>query len=280
MDGFMDMKRHYHFANDESADIVGSKGTFQPFSMLDLKSCPMYRKPLLSLNRYGQIVRRAWIDQMTKRFIVRANHAFVPLTKRLDQFEQEYDKSQQNKNAQTEDAITDEDKLLLEAFDQRSWNRVRITGTPDEQISQIMQIMRFTRSNRKYFTYRREICEFRSMVDEAEQPISQIYNLVEDARRQRTIQSDMVLDLPSMLQVRHCLLATILLLRCDYFIVQWFISRCAEMIAIDAEFACNRQSCVSLIEESQMKHQIAHEVEGYLYWVRFAILELRYTSSL
>jgi len=35
-----------------------------------MKSCPTCRGPLRNLNRYSRIVRRALIDEATKKFIV------------------------------------------------------------------------------------------------------------------------------------------------------------------------------------------------------------------
>jgi len=279
MDGYMEMEKYYNMTSGGSKYILRLKQISQPFSMRELKSCPMCRQPLLSINRYGHIVRRAWIDQMTKKFVVWANHKFVPLTKKLDKIERDYEKSVQDnegRSRNTEDVS--EVTQLCRLMDRMSFKTVPLTGT---QANQNSLISRLCGSYRRMFALQHEIKEFLIKVSEADQPISRIYNLVEDARRRRDIQHDIAFDLPSMLQVRNRLLATILLLRCEYFILQWFISRYASTgaISVEVNFGHNRSECEALIDELQEKQQLSNEVEGCLYWARFAALECRYARD-
>ena len=89
MDGHMEMAKYYTFSNepDAEASIISLKSSSVPFSTSELKNCPMCRRPLRNINRYGRIVRRAWIDEATKKFIVWANSQFVPLVLKMEQAE-------------------------------------------------------------------------------------------------------------------------------------------------------------------------------------------------
>ena len=81
MDGHMDLAKHYRMS-DEGHPVAIVSGSY-PFSIEDLKSCPMCRAPLRSLNRYNRIVKRGLLDEATKRFTLWSNARFVPLTERL-----------------------------------------------------------------------------------------------------------------------------------------------------------------------------------------------------
>ena len=91
MDGHMSISDYYTFSDepDGAGSIVGLKSSSEPFSIAELKNCPMCRYPLRNINRYGRIVRRAWIDEATKKFIVWANMQFVPLAARMEREETE-----------------------------------------------------------------------------------------------------------------------------------------------------------------------------------------------
>lgn len=75
MDGHMEIANYYTVSDDTSVEnsIIGLKSRSVRFSTSELKNCPLCRSPLRNINRYSRIVRRAWIDEATKKFIVRAN---------------------------------------------------------------------------------------------------------------------------------------------------------------------------------------------------------------
>ena len=68
-----------------------------------------------------------------------------------------------------------------------------------------------------------DIRKFLREVDEAEQPISRIHALVQDAHNHRGVNTETT-DIPSVLQIRNWLLATVLLFRCDYAILFNFVT--------------------------------------------------------
>ncbi|KAA6410498.1 MAG: NF-X1 finger and helicase domain [Lasallia pustulata] len=285
MDGHIELTKYYTISNDTNAEdsIIALKSSSVPFSTPELKNCPMCRSPLRNINRYGRIVRRAWIDEATKKFIVWANSHFVPLALRMEQAE-----------ASLREPVTEKQNIrppLLEqvqlhsALDKLSLEPIRLIGSRDEQIKVVLKAFKTEARYKDIFLLRNAIKRFLQEVDEAEQPISRIHDLVQDARKHHGVNTD-IADLPSVLQVRNRLLATVLLLRCDYAILLNFVTHSART-ALGKNFrdlrlnlALNRKDCENLIQESRTKQQPTHEVEGLLYWAHFAALERGRSASL
>jgi len=61
MNGHMSISNYYTLSDepDGAGSIVGLKSSSEPFSIAELKNCPMCRCPLRNINRYDRIVRRA-----------------------------------------------------------------------------------------------------------------------------------------------------------------------------------------------------------------------------
>ena len=78
----MGMPGHYEMGEDGSCIRILTDS--KPFSVDQLKTCPDCRGPLRNVARYGRIVRRALLDASTRKFIVWANQAYVPLADAVD----------------------------------------------------------------------------------------------------------------------------------------------------------------------------------------------------
>ncbi|KAG9247660.1 hypothetical protein BJ878DRAFT_580600 [Calycina marina] len=145
--------------------------------------------------------------------------------------------------------VTASDKISLETPLSGS---LRLKGSRDHQISQIGTL---TRKDNRYKTIiglRRQINKFLQQVNKKEQPFGRIYDLSKVA----------------VLQVRNRLLATVLLIRCDYTILLTFLNdrkgeTSASSSRIQVDLSINRKECENLMAES----------EALLYWARFLALE-------
>lgn len=279
MDGHMEIAKYYTISDDISAEepIMALKSSSVPFSASDLKNCPMCRSPLRNINRYGRIVRRAWIDEATRKFIVWANARFIPLASRIDQVEARLREPVPEKNTSNSQLSLALDKLSLEPL--------RLTGSRNEQIKAVFKALNSDSRYKDIFLLRTAIIKHLQEVDEAEQPISKIHNLVQDARKNRGVTTE-ITDVPSVLQVRNRLLATVLLLRCDYDILFDFITHSAGSAAgktlrdVRLNLALGRKDCEKLMKESESRQQPTHTVEGLLYWARFVALERNRSATL
>ena len=285
MDGHMDIKKYYVFSVDPSAEnsIIALKSNSVPFQTSELKNCLICRMPLRNINRYGRIVRRAWIDEATKKFIVLANSQFVPLASEMEKAEVRLQKPVAKDNSLHYQRS--EKAQLFSALNNLSLEPIQLIRPHNQQVNVICKAVKGGGWYKEIFLLRTAIIRYRHEIDEAEQPISRIHDLVKDARRHSRVNTEAV-DVPSVLQVRHRLLATVLLLRCDYAILLDFltqsIGKTSEGTLRDARLnlAINRKECDALVEESHARQQPAQEVEGLLHWVRFATLERSRSAAL
>lgn len=279
MDGHMEMHKYYILSDDPNAEnqIIALRSSSVPFSALELKNCPLCRKPLRDINRYGRIVRRAWIDEATKKFIVWANAQFVPLVSKMEKTEAKFREPMAEKQLGRTD--------LSLALEELSLEPVRLIGSRDQQINVILKAQKTNARYKDIFLLRNDIKRFLHKVDEAEQPISRIHALVQDARKHRGVNTE-IADMPSVLQVRNRLLATMLILRCDYVILFEFVThhdgkaQGENLRELYLNLAFNRKDCENLIKESRSRQQPAQVVEGILYWARFTALERGRSASL
>ena len=285
MDGHMEMSKYYDFSSDTNSEnpIIALKSSSVPFSALDLKNCPLCRKPLRNINRYGRIVRRAWIDEATKKFIVWANSTFVPLASRMETAEAKIRELSAEK--QTIESPLRRHAELSTRLQRLRLGPVQLTGSRDQQIRVAFNARGANARYKDIFSLRVDISSFLREVDEAEQPISRINALIEDARRYRGVSAE-ITDIPIVLQVRNRLLATVLMLRCDYAILFDYVTKSGvtafggNLQDISLDFSRNRKDCEDLIQESRSRQQPAQEVEGLLYWARFSALERSRSASL
>jgi hypothetical protein len=265
MDGHMSMSDFYTM--DGEGAIVGLKNSAEPFSASGMKSCLTCRGPLRNLNRYSRIVRRALIDEATKKFIVWANMGFIPLVARMEAIEAKIREAIEG-GQKTSEGVSLETPLL---------GPLQIKGTRDQQISQIGTLTRKEKRYQAIMGLRRAIKNFLQQVNEKEQPFGRIYDLVQDARRHRGINIDLHSKV-DILQVRNRLLTTVLLIRCDYTILLTFLNdrkgeTSTSSPSMQVDFSINRKECEKLIAESHSRSQPGNTVEGLLYWARFLALE-------
>lgn len=265
MDGHMSMSEYYDI-NDEGS-IVGLRNSIEPFTASVAKNCPICRGPLRNVNRYSRVVRRALLDEATKKFIVWANRRFIPLISKMQNIEAEL----------REDAQGASELVLKET---NLAGTLQLEGTRDEQFSLIGSLIGKGNRFKSILRLRQEVKKFLGQVDETEQPFGRIYDLLQDVRRHRGID----VELPSnvdILQVRNRLLTTVLLIRCDYTILLNFLNARRKFTAgypssscgIQIDLSINRKDCEILIAESRARKQPGNIVEGQLYWARFLALE-------
>ncbi|KAF8856068.1 P-loop containing nucleoside triphosphate hydrolase protein [Acephala macrosclerotiorum] len=268
MDGHMSMSDFY--TSDETGSFVELTKNSEPFSASSLKNCPQCRGPLRNINRYSRIVRRALIDESTKKFIVWANAGFIPLVAKMEEIEKEMRENGREGKSSPVSTINMSETIELK-------------GSRDTQFTRISLLVRNVEEYRAILRLRRDTKHFLIQVDETEQPFGRIRDLVLDAQRHRGVNVDNSVELSAgdILQTRNRLLTTVLLIRCDYAILVSFLDNYKNATtnhtnaprAIKVDFTGNRKDCDALIAESRVRSQPAITVEGHLYWARFLALE-------
>ncbi|KAH0538543.1 hypothetical protein FGG08_004876 [Glutinoglossum americanum] len=287
-DGLMSMADHYEISED---GIVLAPKNSEPFSVKSLKNCPMCRAPLRNINRYNRITKRGQIDEATKKFMVWANAEFAPLTESLHDQEKDLQASEVGLSGGRNPA-TDDLRNLFRADGVPATGAVQapkdliIGGTRNDQIYKIRNQAGLKSRYKEMLKLRSHIQRFLRQVSEAEQPFGRVYDMVQDIRRRRGIQTDFPYD-SAILQVNSRLRATALLLRCDLAILSDFakIHRDHHHQTATApqpndwtssplkfDLSQNLQECTALASESATKFQPIHEIEGRIFFARFAAL--------
>ncbi|KAJ9494853.1 hypothetical protein H2202_009755 [Exophiala xenobiotica] len=204
MDGYMAMSKHYTIG--PGGKIVDILEHNEPFSVDELKVCSTCRGSLRRLSRYGRIVRRAAIDEATKKFIVSANRVFMRL---FESFHRQNGDLMNTRQAfGREMRTTEAGKLAL--TDGRDQQLAVISKAPiNGRYSQALRI-------------RHNIRRYLRSVDIQEQPFKRGWDMVQHARKRQKTDGDMQYQ-PTVLQTSQTLQATALLLRCDLAILSDFL---------------------------------------------------------
>lgn len=282
MDGHMRMSDYYELS--QSNFVKAPKALPEPFSVVNLKSCPMCRGPLREINRYNRIVRQGLVEQATKKFISWANQQYIPLEQRLYEEEKRLQQS-----AITEESFTQ--KQGGERYDQTlsTTYHMRLEKSPSYQIDTIRKFPGLKIRYKSTAALKVDISKFLRQVCEEEQPFGRVFDMVQDVRRRRGVRADMTIN-RNFLNTRNRMLATVLSIRCDLAILSDFIalrqkgqelSTQYDWVKADlhVDLSRNRQACENLICEAITRDQPMHEVEARVFFVRWSILERSIISS-
>jgi len=275
MDGHMELSRVYDL--DSAGEIKGIIDASLPFSMDDLKSCPICRAPMRDIHRYNRIVKRGLIDEATKRFIVWANGTFVPLEGQLHEREVALSASNAQLRYLPREPIRGESGTLDPA-------QIELRGPRTNQIAQVVHLAGLRSRYTDIWQIRQQIRDFLRKVGEAEQPYGKVYRIVQDVRRA----TGEVVDFPAqgnILRTRERLLVYALYLRCDLTIFSDFIGVRQNLGSIRSspyqwtrgkltlDFTQIRKDCQSLAIIAGSQEQPMQEIEARVYFARFVILE-------
>ncbi|OMP88721.1 NFX1-type zinc finger-containing protein 1 [Diplodia seriata] len=257
MDGHMDMNKHYVTAPDGT--FVGLKPA-PPFSSDELKACPTCRGALRSISRYGRVVRRALLDESTKKFIVWSQDEYLRLQTQFQDAHSELNN--------TADAVVVNTVAPV---------ALTIAGSPYvlfDYIKDTAAALNLTGRYKALFALRTQLLAHVNKVQHEEQPFRKVHDFCQDARRRRghdDIASAFALS-PEVLQTRAHLLASALLLRCDLALI-------ADLVAIwrnklpaklrggncTLHFSSIRNRCLALLQDADAAHSPAQKVEALLF---------------
>ncbi|PTU24827.1 hypothetical protein P175DRAFT_0450803 [Aspergillus ochraceoroseus IBT 24754] len=265
MDAQMDIKKHY--ITDEQERPVAIAASSEPFSITDIRSCATCRGSLRSISRYGRLVRRALLDESTKKFILYLNRQYIPLAQELTKLVAHIHGL--------------ETSTVLKIFGDGV--TVTVEGPPDHQVKLMNNYVKTgdPRRWRDLLRLRQQLVEYRNKVKIEEQPFSQVRNMVEDARRRKQqVRSDFDFD-ESVLQTKGLTQATALLLRLDNSLLADFLSLrsredsrvCNSQLFVNLEV--NRKQARNLIQMAAAAQSVLPQVEGYLFLAQLYALEQR-----
>ncbi|PHH86139.1 hypothetical protein CDD83_10676 [Cordyceps sp. RAO-2017] len=264
MDGQMDMSAHYDL--DENGLPTRISRVSEPFSMGEsgVKSCASCRGSLRNVSRYGRIVRRALLDEATKKFITWSNAEYLTLAESLLV---EQGKLQQ---APAPTSFSSPGEKNHSRF---ALQRLR-------QLASMQELVGNGRYNRAVDLWKK-ISSYARRVRKEEQPFQRVAELVLYANRQDKTSNQFNVD-ESVTQVRGYLVAASLLLKCDIMIHSDFLQlRKRPGLArfdVEVDFSLHWEECKGLIENARRTTHPREEAQGHVLAAQLGWLCLGFDS--
>ncbi|KKY39863.1 putative nf-x1 finger and helicase domain [Diaporthe ampelina] len=247
------MSMHDHYEIDEDGNPTGIAAATKPFSMDEVKSCSVCRGSLRNICRYGRIVRRAMLDEATKKFISWSANRHLELAEGLIK--------EQKKLEQIVDGVQDVGRA----------GQLALTGDVFMQIRNLRKWVGQKRYNGLMQLYI-NIDKFSDQVSVQEQPFHRVFEFVRHARRQNKTDGAFHYD-QDIVQLRGYLLALSLLLKCNIVILSDFMGlwKGSGIIQskISVDFAANFNLCNKLIQLAVDTGRPQLQAEGHIYSAQF-----------
>jgi len=260
LDGVMAMADYYDI-DAMTGMPTAIKGNSSDPSSEEMKNCPDCRGSLRLLPRYGRVVRRALLDESTKKFISWSNRQYLELAEPMQSHQ--------------------EDLMTSLASVPRLIGKVNLKA-PSSHLSKLYRLARVGNRYRPLFALYQKIDSFIDKTAANEQPFKRVHDIVEALRRRRLDAGEAVdaFDFDqSLLQTRGNLLATALAIRCEVIAVSDFVKvfdtrrRARDPFSLEVDFSHNRDSCETLISLATITHAPLQQTEGHIFWAHFAALE-------
>ncbi|KAK2748145.1 hypothetical protein FQN57_001269 [Myotisia sp. PD_48] len=263
MDGQMSLQDYYSM--DKNGKPISISRTSEPFSIQDIKSCATCRGSLREISRYGRLVRRALLDESTKKLILFMNQKYVPIAI----------------------AVAGEIETLR-ALDcskaQRLFNQeatIKIQGPRTHQIEFLHDLLKKYDANRwlRAMKLKDRINGYNKIVAVEEQPFRKVHNLVQNVRKLKGTSGTFEIY-GGVLQTKGHLQGTALLLRLDIALIADFLAlyREASKSIIQSEMIVdlksNRDECQAFIELARASKRVSQEVEGHIFIAQLYALEM------
>ncbi|KAK6719518.1 hypothetical protein SNK05_002651 [Fusarium graminearum] len=267
MDGQMGMAAHYTLdANGLPTQILRAS---EPFSLdgQGIKSCPTCRGSLRSVSRYGRIVRRAMLDEATKKFISWSNDEYHLVASRLV--------------TEQECLAALEPPVILDRNAGAAAN-LTVAGSRQRQL-QLLKEFVGTRYG-SIIQCRKTVVSYATKVKKEEQPFQRVANLVKHSNLHRGGQSEFQYD-QAVIQSKGGLLASALLLKCDILILSdlfgLLLGGKARFSASDVNIDFSRFmiDCDALIKDAKTALYPREEAQGHLFYAQLCVLSRQCASA-
>ncbi|KAI0448301.1 hypothetical protein F5B21DRAFT_522698 [Xylaria acuta] len=255
MDGLMDLKSHYQMSNEDSPSPIALSSSSMPFSMDEVKTCPSCRGSLRNIARYGRIIRRASLDEATKKFMAWSHSEYLKLADQLVNIQIGLKEA---KAPVAQQHITRPSKLVI----------IRGRLRQLQLVSDWVGDSRYGEALRLWA----RVSTFIGQVRKEEQPLQRVADFVRHASRQQQAVSEFAFD-ESVLQAKGVLQASALSLKCEIVIFTDFMTIRQPLIALRSEIKLDltkqMKDCESLIDMAKLSHYPREQVEGHIYFAQF-----------
>lgn len=266
MDGHLQMSAVYEMSSDGTVQALRPSTPFSTDETKRPPRCPICRGSLRNINRYGRIVRRAILDESTKRFITSAATAFKPLV-------ESFYRAQGNLRA-SHSRPRSLDVPLDVAFG----------DTRDMQFQLISKITAGCDKNSDMKICRQDIATYFAKVHKDATPFGRIWNLIEVARRRAGRAGPVELRSPVSLISFH-VMALGLLIRCDVALLADILHDLKKLrkglrgMRLRVDLSKNREDSECLIDAAQDAKDFERTVEGHIFYARYVAMEIPFISD-
>ncbi|KAI0881097.1 uncharacterized protein GGS22DRAFT_75682 [Annulohypoxylon maeteangense] len=255
MDSIMDMNAHYKMSAEENPTAI--RNASNPFEIDEVKTCPDCRGSLRNIARYGRIVRRAMLDEATKKFVAWSQMEYARLATSLLDVRERISETPVSPEGPRQ--TTQSDKI------------VKLTIGRAKQIQLIQDWLGGNRYEEAIKLWRR-LNGFIGNVRREEQPLQKVNDFVQYAIQERRLQGTFAFD-ETKIQHGALFQACSLWLKCDIiiisdFMVQWERLRSSRN-KLELELSQHIKDCDALAEGARMAKHPRQEAEAYIYYAQF-----------
>lgn len=263
MDGQMDMGKQYELSAGDKPVQVKPVVHFMEDSKFP--GCPQCRGSLRNIARYGRIVRRALLDESTKKFIIWSKRQHVDL----------YQLVQDAQLSLSWSAPPDRSVRLADP------TKLDFSGDTTQQVRALRQ----TLSNigleghyNKLLSLLFRLQSHRLKVKKDEQPFHKVWSLCEDVRR-REGKSNTFHFAPEALQTGEHIRAFLLMMRCHRTLVADVLARLIDRptqyldVDVTIDMKVLRKECLELVREATGAQKWACVVDAHVSFAHYAAME-------
>ncbi|TFA97633.1 NFX1-type zinc finger-containing protein 1 [Trichoderma ghanense] len=273
MDGQMGMGTYYDM--DEEGHPTRLSKTSEPFSLdkSGIPVCATCRGSLRNIARYGRIVRRAILDESTKKFLAWSHEQYLSLADRLIKEEEKLAQATAGQGAQDNAASS-------------ALKGGQLIGSAP-RLKQLRDLQRIVGKGRYdcIIELWRQIGAHAKNVRQEEQPFQKVADLVQFANRQNKASREEFRYDESVIQVKGSLLADALLLKCEIAILfdfhRWMtqggLAQAETEVKLD--LSVHWSDSVRLIEQSRLLKYAREEVQGHVFAAQLCGLCLSFDES-
>ncbi|KAI1856035.1 hypothetical protein JX265_011932 [Neoarthrinium moseri] len=263
MDGVMDMKTQYLMSPDGLP--VEVSGSSVPFSMDEIKCCPTCRGSLRNISRYGRIVRRAMLDEATKKFIAWSNNEYLQLAQRLVDIQQR---------------LTEKANPVFLPQNSRPSKLVIVIRPRLKQLYAIRDHIGGARYAPALKLWH-HISEFIGKVRKEEQPFQRVADFIQHSQKQRSTENSMYNE--TLIQVGGMIQGLALWLRCETIILSDFMKirqyHSAQVSEIRLDLTGQMNDCERLIDLANTSRYPRQQVEGHVFSALFCLVSSQLASE-
>ncbi|KAJ4249160.1 hypothetical protein NW762_012495 [Fusarium torreyae] len=268
MDGQMDMAANYKLDTSGLPDQV--LRCSKPFSMdnMGVKTCATCRGPLRNVSRYGRIVRRAMLDEATKKFISWSNNEYRSLSAKL---------------ITEQECLTDMGITVVRDRKAGAAGSLTVGGSRQRQLQIVKNYM-----DKRYdaiLNTRKSIQSYATKVQKEEQPFHRVADLVRHANLlHQGGQNEFRYD-QSVIQAKGSLLASTLLLKCDMLILTDFfpllLSKTSKLAKQDIklDLSCFMHDCDTLLQDAKSAVYPREQAQGHIFHAQLCAFSCSMVST-